>query len=123
MNDTERCMHPTTLLPPLPGTPHRVLVADDDPSTRQFLGSALASLGYDVSLAVDGEAAIGLAERERYDALLLDCRMPGAGAVDVLHALRRNRSAASHEAIALATSAEVPAALRDTLLAAGFVAV
>lgn len=101
----------------------QLLVADDDPSTRQFLAGALASHGYQVTVAADGEEALAMARTVRFDALLLDCRMPRAGAIDVLSTLRRETGAASHEATALATSAEVPASLRTALLEAGFAGV
>lgn len=101
----------------------RLLVADDDPSTRQFLAGALAGHGYTVTLACDGAEALDLARAQRFDALLLDCRMPRAGAIDVLATLRGEPLAASHAATALATSAEVPASLRTELLKAGFAGV
>ncbi|NID14294.1 response regulator [Luteibacter yeojuensis] len=101
----------------------RLLVADDDPSTRQFLAGALAGHGYAVTLAQDGVEALEAARTTRFDALLLDCRMPRAGAIEVLSALRGDTGAASHAATALATSAEVPASLRTELLKAGFAGV
>jgi two-component system OmpR family response regulator len=115
MNDTERCM---------PDRPSRqILVADDDPSTREFLRGALTSMGLVVVLAEDGAQALTLARSSRFDALLLDYRMPSGGALDVLFALRADASAASRDAAAMATSAEVPAALRQTLIEAGFACV
>ncbi|HEY4293284.1 response regulator [Luteibacter sp.] len=104
-------------------TKRRLLVADDDPSTRQFLAGALAGHGYTVTLAHDGAEALETARTTRFDALLLDCRMPRAGAIEVLSALRRDAGSASHAATALATSAEVPASLRTELLKAGFAGV
>jgi CheY-like chemotaxis protein len=101
----------------------RLLVADDDPSTRHFLGSALAALGYEVALADDGLQALAMARVTAFDALLLDCRMPRAGALDVLQALRADPAAASHGAVAMATSAEVDAGLRQSLIEAGFACV
>ncbi|MGF6709485.1 two-component system OmpR family response regulator [Luteibacter sp. W1I16] len=101
----------------------RLLVADDDPSTRQFLAGALGGHGYTVTLACDGAEAVALARAQRFDALILDCRMPHAGAIEVLAALRADAAAASREAIALATSAEVPSGLRTELLKAGFAGV
>jgi CheY-like chemotaxis protein len=98
----------------------RLLVADDDASTRQFLAGALAGHGYAVTLAPDGVEALAMARATRFDALLLDCRMPRAGAVEVLSTLRGDHRAASRTATALATSAEVPAGLRTELLNAGF---
>lgn len=109
--------------PPRPSGERHLLVADDDPSTRQFLAGALAAQGYIVTLAQDGIEALAMARSRRFDALLLDCRMPRAGAVEVLKALRADPAAASNAATALATSAEVPAPLRASLLSAGFAGV
>lgn len=108
----------------MPDRPLRpLLIADDDPSTREFLRGALVALGFVVTLAEDGEQALAQAQSIRFDALLLDCRMPAGGAVDVLAALRNNPGAASHEAVAMATSAEIPADLRQSLFDAGFACV
>lgn len=110
--------------PPSFAAPARsVLVADDDAPTRQFLGLALRSLGYQPAMAEDGERAVALGRTQSFAAMLLDCRMPGGGALTVLAALRGDASALSRDAVALATSAEVPAELRNTLLAAGFAGV
>jgi CheY-like chemotaxis protein len=115
MNDTERCM-PDRLF-------SQLLVADDDPSTREFLRGVLTSMGFVVTLAEDGARALSLARALRFDAMLLDCRMPSGGATDVLAALRGDPAAASADAVAIATSAEVPTALRQTLADAGFACV
>lgn len=110
--------------PPLDrATMRSVLVADDDPSTRQFLAGALASLGFDAALAVDGADALRQARGTRFDALLLDCRMPHGGAIDVLTDLHDSIDAASAGAPAFATSAEVTPLLRGDLAAAGFTGV
>lgn len=111
--------------PPKPSAPaaRRVLVADDDASTREFLSAALKGLGYAPTLAVDGPDALDIATLESFDILLLDCRMPGSGAVEVLASLRRNVQAASREATAFATSAEISLSQRQALLASGFAGV
>jgi CheY-like chemotaxis protein len=101
----------------------RLLVADDDPSTRQFLAGALDGHGYTVILACDGAEAVALACAQRFDALILDCRMPHAGAIEVLAVLRADPASASRKAVALATSAEVSSSLRTELLKAGFAGV
>jgi CheY-like chemotaxis protein/HPt (histidine-containing phosphotransfer) domain-containing protein len=115
MNDTERCM-PDRLST-------QILVADDDPSTREFLRGALTSMGYIVTLAEDGAQALVAARAMRFDAMLLDCRMPSSGAIDVLAALRNDPTAASRDAVAMATSADMPAVLRQALIDAGFACV
>lgn len=100
--------------------PPRVLIADDDPASLRFLGDAMQRLGADVQTCGDGAQALALAQREPFDLLLLDCRMPGAGARQVLEALREDGAAASNRAAAVATSAEMGAADRYALLSAGF---
>jgi CheY-like chemotaxis protein len=77
-------------------------------------------MGYVVTLARDGSEALRFARSTCFDAILLDCRMPSGGAIEVLTALRDDPGAASHDAVAMATSAEMPAELRQTLLDASF---
>uniref|UniRef100_UPI00225920E4 response regulator n=1 Tax=Dyella silvatica TaxID=2992128 RepID=UPI00225920E4 len=98
----------------------RILVADDDPASRLFLADALRKLGMSVEACTDGTEAIACGRRESFDILLLDCRMPGAGAEQVLSALRNDTHAGSSQSIAVATSAELDAATRQRLLAHGF---
>jgi len=98
----------------------RVLVADDDPASRRYLGDGLRSLGADPHACVDGSAALACARDEVFDLLLLDCRMPGGGARQILDALRSDALAASTDSVAVATSAEVSPGDRQQLLAAGF---
>ncbi|MCX7514932.1 response regulator [Frateuria hangzhouensis] len=102
-----------------PALPY-VLVADDDPASRRFLGDGLRALGAHVHECADGQLALARAAIETFDLLLLDCRMPGAGARDVLAALRADSQARSADALAVATSAEVSPEDRQQLLAFGF---
>jgi CheY-like chemotaxis protein len=124
LNDTDFVMPPAAsrrLTPPAAHLPRPyVLVADDDPASRRFLGDGLRALGAQVHECDDGQVALARAAIETFDLLLLDCRMPGAGAREVLAALRADAEARSADALAVATSAEVSAADRQRLLAAGF---
>jgi two-component system cell cycle response regulator CpdR len=56
----------------------RILVAEDDPSVRAFVVSALTMKGHEVLAAEDGGLAAELAEEEqgRFDLLLSDIKMP-----------------------------------------------
>lgn len=100
--------------------PPRVLVADDDPASCRFLCEGLRSLGARVTECADGRQALQRARAEAFDLLLLDCRMPGAGAREVLVTLRADALAASAGSLAVASSAELGTAERRDLLAAGF---
>jgi len=99
------------------------LVADDDVPTRCFLGDAFRQFGARVALAASGGEAQALAHAEAFDLLVLDCRMPGAGALDILTCLRNDPAACSLYSPAVASSAELDRDERQALLAAGFHAV
>lgn len=94
-------------------------MADDDPASRRFLRDGLHSLGAQVQDCGDGIQALQLALARPFDLLLLDCRMPGAGASEVLSALQAD-AGASCGYLAVASSAELGAADRRELLALGF---
>ena len=68
----------------------RVLVVDDDPDYRLLVRLALEpGKGFEVvAEAGDGPAAVAQARREQPDVVLLDCRLPGADAFDILPELR-----------------------------------
>jgi two-component system OmpR family response regulator len=101
--------------------PHpRILVADDDPGSCRFLCDGLGSMGADTEACMDGEAALQRASSESFDLLLLDCRMPGGGALQILQTLREDVQARSADSIAVATSAELAPGDRQMLLDAGF---
>jgi two-component system response regulator PilR (NtrC family) len=62
----------------------KILVADDEPSMREFLDIMLKKEGYQVSLASNGEEVVRLAERDLFDLILLDIRMPKLDGISVL---------------------------------------
>ena len=67
-----------------------ILVADDSSSGRQALTRPLQASGFRVVEARDGFEAIGLAESELPDLMILDIQMPGVDGFRVLEAIRRN---------------------------------
>lgn len=56
--------------------PKWVLVADDEPSVRQFVERALNYAGYAVTTVPDGNAALEALGKRSYDLLLTDIVMP-----------------------------------------------
>jgi len=54
----------------------KILVADDEPSMREFLDIMLKKEGYQVLLASNGEEVMKLIEKDIFDLVLMDIRMP-----------------------------------------------
>ncbi|MGB5995110.1 MAG: sigma-54 dependent transcriptional regulator, partial [Candidatus Deferrimicrobiaceae bacterium] len=62
----------------------RILVVDDEESMRDVLKKMLTAEGYNVSLAENGKKALALMEKERFDYILCDIRMPVMGGLELL---------------------------------------
>ena len=60
----------------MPGQNSRVLLADDDPTTRVLSESYLNATGFEVRVAVDGQAALEAYRDDRPDLVVLDVEMP-----------------------------------------------
>ena len=68
---------------------HRVLIVDDEESTRLLIAHMLTEdLDVEAQLAGTCEQALKLAGNYAYDAILLDLLMPGVGGLGVLAAIR-----------------------------------
>ena len=68
----------------------RVLVVDDEEKIRLACERALVRGGYDVVHSSGGQEALGLLERDSFDAVLLDVRMPGIDGPSLLARFRRS---------------------------------
>lgn len=71
----------------------RVLVLDDEPAIRTFLGRALEMHGIEAVTAASGPEAIEIARSTPFDAMLCDHRMAGMGGTAVYEALEREQPA------------------------------
>ena len=67
-----------------------VLVVDDEPGMRNFIGKALASRFALVETADSVETAEALRQRYRFDLLIVDIRLPGESGVEWVARLREN---------------------------------
>lgn len=66
----------------------KILVVDDEKSLREVLSIMLKRAGYMVTEASDGDEAIGHVNKEIYDLVITDLRMPKADGMDVLKAVK-----------------------------------
>jgi two-component system OmpR family response regulator len=67
----------------------RVLVAEDDRRTADYLVRGLTESGHIVDRVADGEAALAMAAEGIYDALILDRKLPGMDGLTIVRRLRR----------------------------------
>jgi DNA-binding response OmpR family regulator len=70
----------------------RILVVEDEAHLAKGLLFNLQAEGYEVVLAGDGEQALALLDRERFDAVLLDVMLPGKSGFDVAAELRQSQN-------------------------------
>lgn len=61
-----------------------ILVADDEPSIREFLEIMLKKEGYNVFLAEDGAQAMEFLEKKTFDLVISDLQMPGKTGMEIL---------------------------------------
>lgn len=79
-----------------------ILVADDDPVSRELLGAILAEDSFHVRMASTGLEAVSEAEREPPDVILMDVLMPEMGGFEACRRLKSNPQLA-HVPIILVT--------------------
>lgn len=65
----------------------KILIVDDERAIRNSLGEILADEGYVVDSAEDGAVALQKVEKEKYDLIFCDIKMPGMDGVEVLDKL------------------------------------
>jgi len=61
-----------------------VLLADDEPLSREYLQEALLSFGFEVHAVADGNAAVTALGQQPFDYVVTDLKMPGRDGLDVL---------------------------------------
>lgn len=68
----------------------KVLVVDDSPTERHFLGELLTKQGYQVVMAESGEEAVQKAKQVKPDLILMDVVMPGLNGFQTTRAITKD---------------------------------
>jgi len=68
--------------------PRRILVVDDIEDSRDLYAFYLNHVGYHVTVALDGETAIRLAQQQRFDIIVMDLAMPKMDGVEATRCLK-----------------------------------
>ncbi|MCL2670058.1 MAG: sigma-54 dependent transcriptional regulator [Syntrophaceae bacterium] len=66
-----------------------ILIIDDDQTMRLALQESLASCGYHVVAAEDGEEGVELFQRRAFDLVITDMKMPGMTGIEVLRDVKK----------------------------------
>jgi CheY-like chemotaxis protein/anti-sigma regulatory factor (Ser/Thr protein kinase) len=90
----------------------KILVVDDDRTTRHVLQKVLAGAGFGASIAKDGMEALNLLEKRRFDLLLLDVWMPRMNGLDLLARLRSRKT---RPRVVIMTSDDAPGTLLEAV--------
>ena len=69
----------------------RLLMVDDERAFLEATSQALGRRGIEVSIALNGEMALGLVRYAEFDVVLLDVKMPGMNGMEVFDHLRREQ--------------------------------
>ncbi len=95
----------------------RVLVVEDDRVNQRVIALLLEKLGLEAVIVSDGAVAVDRAAEKTWDAILMDCQMPG---MDGFEATRRIRSRlAGRRLPIIALTANAMAADREACVSAG----
>ena len=62
----------------------KILVVDDERAIRNSLKEILGDEGHDVDVAEDGATALAMVDKEKYDAIFCDIKMPNMDGIEVL---------------------------------------
>ena len=62
----------------------KVLIIDDERAIRNSLGEILTDEGYEVDTAEDGAQALEKVEKDKYDVVFCDIKMPGMDGIELL---------------------------------------
>jgi two-component system sensor histidine kinase/response regulator len=95
-----------------PNDEPRVLVVDDDATTRTHVAGLLEQRGYRVDLAADGAAGLARLVRRRPDLILLDVMLPDCDGYDLCRRLQSNPETAGVPVIFLTAKGDEPEILR-----------
>ncbi|MDA8072953.1 MAG: response regulator transcription factor [Actinomycetota bacterium] len=89
---TDRAPRHSGSAAPAPSSlPAEVLVVEDDHGFAQILRRRLLEEGFGVQVVGDGEAALELLARARFDAVVLDLLLPGVDGFEVCRRIREGR--------------------------------
>jgi DNA-binding response OmpR family regulator len=90
----------------------KILIVDDEETLRLLLRHELEQCGFDIDEAESGEIAIEKLQKNHFNVVLLDIRMPGMDGMEVLRNVRQNNLA---DKVIMLTGVDEMKIARDSL--------
>jgi two-component system, OmpR family, response regulator len=69
----------------------KVLIVDDEPDFLETIVKRLRKRNIDAAGADSGKEALGLLEKQHFDVVILDIRMPGMDGIETLKEMKKKR--------------------------------
>ena len=103
----------------LPGFRGRVLAAEDDAVSKKLIIRLLEKAGFQADVVDNGARAVEAVARVAYDAVFMDCQMPGMDGFEATAAIRAAESGRDRHVPIIALTASAREADRERCLTAG----
>jgi len=95
----------------------KILIVDDNPTNLKLVAYLMTANGYQVTTALDAEAALAAIRREAPRLILMDVQLPGMDGLELTRRLKADP--ATHDIIVVAVTAYAMKGDQDRALAAG----
>jgi len=84
----------------------KILLIEDEELIIRLLGRKLTDIGYEVTLAMDGQDGLDKMRKDKPNLILLDIIMPRKGGFDVMEEMRRDPELAAIPVIIISNSGQ-----------------
>jgi CheY-like chemotaxis protein len=93
-----------------------ILVVDDDPGVCRYVQTVLKRVGYEVDGTEDGDRAIELLKRRRFDLVITDLTMPNVSGMELLESVKA--AALDTDVLVMSAAGSIPLAVQAIKLGA-----
>ena len=98
----------------------RILLVDDTRINLNVVVNLLKDTKMQIDTATSGASAVAMAEKTRYDVILMDQRMPEMDGTEALHRIRATEGGASRDVPVVCLTADAVVGAKERYLAEGF---
>ena len=94
--------------------PQKIIIVEDEPDTAEMFAEMMRLSGYQVVKSYGSTSAMGLINKEKPDAVVLDVMMPDVSGLEVLQFMRRD-PALSDIPVIVVSAKSLPSDIRSGL--------